>query len=103
MLDNGIGPPNGDSSNLDIASPISFMNAGIKDAELMGDTINDGQVVCKADLQCSYKPNPGAGVGVDFDDFTGLPADGVWRLCAADRLKSDLGVIDDVTLTLTLM
>ncbi|MBL9102825.1 MAG: DUF4215 domain-containing protein [Myxococcales bacterium] len=102
-IDNGVGGTNGDSSNLDANSPVTFSDAGVKDAELMGNTLNDGSTVCKADLQCSYKPNPGAGVGVDFSDFAGLTGAGVWRFCAGDRLKSDLGAIEAVTLELTLM
>ena len=69
-------------------------DAGVKDAELMGNSINDASSVCKQDLQCSYKPNHGAGVGIDFNDFVGLPAVGTWKFCAGDRLKFDTGFID---------
>jgi hypothetical protein len=104
VIDNGIGGPNnGDSSNLEADFHLTFLDAGVKDAELMGDTLASAGVVCKNDMQCSYKPNHGAGPGVDFGDFAGLPANGTWKFCVGDRLQFGTGIVDDAILTLTLM
>jgi hypothetical protein len=90
----------GDSSNLDKAFPLLFRNAGVKDAEAMGGTIDSTQIVCKDDSACDYKPNPGKGPGVSFSDFNGIMANGVWKICAGDSGIGDTGVLDSATLTI---
>jgi hypothetical protein len=92
-----------ESSNLSKASPVLFRDPGAKDAELMGDSLPTNGVICKDDGACDYFPNPGAGPGLKFSDFTGIVAKGTWKFCAGDRALNDFGTLDAVTLTLTLM
>jgi subtilisin-like proprotein convertase family protein len=96
--DDGV-PLLGDSSNLAISSPLSYLNGGATDAEVMGSTIGDGQVVCADDTLCAYAPNPGAAVAGDFSAFVGESAVGNWQVCVGDGGPGDLGSIDAVTLT----
>ena len=93
----------GDSSNLVKGFPVTFRNAGVTDAENMGNTISSALNVCQNDTFCDFKPNHGAGPGLNFADFNGIVAKGTWKFCAGDRAGGDLGTIDAVTLTLTLM
>jgi cysteine-rich repeat protein len=87
----------------DIAAdfPVTFQKDG-ETAELMGQTLGLDQAVCRDDGVCDYSPYPGKGPGKDFGDFTGEPADGVWRLCVGDTAFADKGTFESVTLTLVL-
>ena len=86
----------GDSSDLAQASPISFFDAAVNNAETMGL----GAVVCKDDMQCDFYPNPGKGPGTKFSQYTGDDAIGKWSVCIADATGAFTGTLQDVTLTL---
>ncbi len=86
----------GDSSDLAQASPISFFDAAVNNAEAMGV----GTVVCKDDMQCDFYPNPGKGPGTKFSQYTGDDAIGKWSVCIADATGAFTGTLQDVTLTL---
>ncbi|MGA9340887.1 MAG: proprotein convertase P-domain-containing protein, partial [Rhodanobacteraceae bacterium] len=92
----------GDSSNLDSSSPLSFDDAAVNDAELMGSTIGDDQVICADDGICDYFPDPGS-VAVppaNFAGFIGETASGMWTLCVGDSGGGDTGTLDDWTITI---
>jgi hypothetical protein len=68
----------------------------------MGASIEADQVVCKDDGVCDYMPNPGEGPGLNFYDFDGVAAAGMWRFCAGDSAFKDTGSLESVRLTLAL-
>jgi uncharacterized repeat protein (TIGR01451 family) len=87
----------GDSSNLLSTSPISFLDTGTYDAELMGVGIN----ICLDDGECDFFPNPGAVAGLSsFAGFTGESASGNWSLCIGDSASGDEGFFQDWSLTI---
>jgi subtilisin-like proprotein convertase family protein len=91
----------GDSSNLVATHPVTFLDAGRKDAELMGNTIGGGLAVCRDDSACDYLSNPGSIVGLaGFGGFAGEAAAGVWTLCIGDSASDDVGVFEAWKLTL---
>ncbi len=99
-LDDGAGSA-GDSSNLAVAFPLTYVNGGATDAELMGSTLTTSQVVCQNDGLCAYDPNPGAAVPAgDFSAFAGESAVGNWQVCFADSAGGDTGTVDQITLTI---
>lgn len=57
--------------------------------------------MCKDDLACDYKPNHGAGPGVDFKDFLNVQINGNWQFCAGDAAGGDVGTLDGVGLSIT--
>lgn len=92
--------PNGDSSDLRKEFPITFRDDAPYDAELMGDDINGGEVVCEDDEECDFFPNPGAGPGINgMADFALEDPTGTWLACFADGDDTDEGTVDAVTLT----
>jgi cysteine-rich repeat protein len=90
----------GDSSNLAIGFPISFVTGGAKSAEDMGNTLTNAEVVCQEDAACIYAPAAGSATASSLSDFIGQTAVGTWRFCAADGLTGDLGSIDFVRLSI---
>jgi cysteine-rich repeat protein len=89
----------GDSSNLALGFPISFVTGGAKSAEDMGNTLNSSQTVCEDDAACVYAPAAGSATPGLLSAFIGQAAVGTWRFCAADGLTGDLGSIDFVRLS----
>jgi subtilisin-like proprotein convertase family protein len=90
----------GDSSELSSAAPVLFTDASANDAESMGSTIGDLQVVCTDDGTCDFFPNPGIVAGLsDFAGFAGENASGNWTLCMGDSAGGDLGTFVEWTLT----
>ncbi|MDC0723408.1 hypothetical protein [Nannocystis bainbridge] len=94
----------GDNSNIVQSSPLLFKNGGLTDAELLGAGVPDtNDVVCVDEPQpitCEFHPNPGAGPGMDLDDFLGLAAKGSWRVCVGDAGGGDTGTLHGVTLVI---
>jgi subtilisin-like proprotein convertase family protein/truncated hemoglobin YjbI len=91
----------GDSSNLAKDFPLSFKNSGGFDPAIMGKTLGTGQIVCKDDAQCDYKPNHGLGPGLDFTDFLGDVVEGKWTVCLGDSENGDPGMVDALGLEFT--
>ncbi len=89
----------GDDSNLVITSPITFVEGGETDAELMGATIVGGNV-CVDDGLCEYAPNAGAATPGSLATFVGEDSVGEWRFCAGDGMGGDFGTLDTITLTI---
>ena len=76
------------------ASYIVFRDAGVKDAEQMGNTIDNTQAVCLDDDACDYKPNRGAATGLlNFAGFAGISSQGKWQFCVADSVASNAGTL----------
>ncbi|MCH8314335.1 MAG: proprotein convertase P-domain-containing protein [Planctomycetes bacterium] len=93
----------GDSSNLAFAFPITYDDASLNSAELMGGGIGGTLVVGDPanGSPDNYFPNPGAGPGVALSDFNGLNALGNWTLYIGDSVSADTGVLDRWSMTIT--
>lgn len=89
----------GDSSNLGSAYPIEFIGSGSKNAELMGNTLSNTQVVCKDDFSCSYAPDRGAAPAGNLGNYIGKAMSGTWKFCVGDGGLGDVGTIQKVRLT----
>jgi hypothetical protein len=79
----------GDSSNLLTSSPITFVTDADDDAEDMGDTIPDEEVICQDDGICVFDPNPGIYGGAGLADLVGAQANGMWKVCFGDVIAND--------------
>jgi hypothetical protein len=98
--DDGTGSA-GDSSNLAITSPLTYVNGGATDAELMGATLTSAQFICQDDALCVFDPNNGAAVPAgDFSLFAGESAVGNWQVCFGDSAGGDTGTVDQIVLTI---
>lgn len=91
---------NGDGSDLVRTHPIIFQDNEPDPAEAMGTPTADNQAICRDDGRCVYAPSPGAGPGNALSDFAGEDPAGDWLLCAADCDTTDVGTIDQVTLSI---
>ncbi|WP_434426583.1 hypothetical protein [Nannocystis pusilla] len=99
----GQGPCCGDNSNIAQSNPLTFKNGGATDAEQIGAAIPTSDIVCvdeQPPIACEFHPNPGAGPGMDLDDFLGLTAKGTWRVCVGDAGGGDSGTLHGVTLAI---
>ena len=90
----------GDSSNVDSAYPISWQDGGPTSAELLGRTLEGGEVVCKDDGACLLDPSHGAAAPGNLARFAGEIAPGAWRLCVGDSRAGDAGLVDQVRLVI---
>jgi truncated hemoglobin YjbI len=94
----------GDNANINQSMPLTFKNGGATDAEQLGAALpNTGDIVCvneQPPIACEFHPNPGAGPGMDLDDFLGLVANGTWRVCIGDAGGGDAGTLHGVTLVI---
>ncbi|MCY1004698.1 hypothetical protein OV079_03755 [Nannocystis pusilla] len=92
----------GDNANLSPSTPLTFKNGGATDAEQIGAAVPDTSgIVCvdeQPPIACEFHPNPGAGPGMDLDDFLGLTAKGTWRVCVGDAGGGDSGTLHGITL-----
>jgi len=83
----------GDADNLVSTSPITFSDAGVTDAELMGSAGGD---VCAVDGLCDYFANPDEETS-SLADFAAIVAagdpNGTWQVCAGDSAAGDTGSI----------
>ena len=95
-MDDGEGN-GGDKSILKANFPVTFRDAGLVDAELMGI----GNVVCQDDGLCDYHPNPDSGEGTNFADFIGEESKGTWRVCFGDAEPGGMGSVDEVSLVIS--
>lgn len=93
--DDGTPELGGDSSNLVFGSRITYDQASLNDAELMGVNLGGEQVVCQDDAICVFQPNHGAALPGDLADFAGEALAGTWTLCIGDAAVNDLGVLDE--------
>lgn len=96
----------GDSSNLELASPITFSTTdGTVDAETMGGTIDTSEVICTDDGECLFTPNSDS--ASDSGDlsaiFSGESPAGDWQLCVGDSGGGDVGNLGDVSLNLVVL
>ncbi len=91
----------GDSSNLAKDHPLTFKTSGAFDPAIIGKSLGSGQIICKDDAQCEYKPNHGIGPGLDFNDFLGDTVEGSWMVCFGDSEVGDPGILDAVNLSFT--
>ena len=100
--DNGTGN-SFEGSNIAKAFPVIYRDGGMKDAESMGSTVLNSEVVCKDDLACDYFPNKGAAATLGkFSDLAGTASSGIWKFCIGDSQPGDFGTIDKIKLTLIL-
>ncbi len=92
----------GKGPNLSSMFPLIFKNGAANDAEVMGNTLQSTQTICKDDgvNPCEWKPNPGKGPGMNLDDFKGMPATGTWKFCVGDSNASDVGNLASVKLVI---
>jgi cysteine-rich repeat protein len=89
----------GDGSDLSSNNPITFRDGENDDAETMGNSLNNNQVVCRDDNRCDYAPNSGAAIGNGLADFDGEDPVGNWRVCVGDAAVGDVGTLNGATLT----
>ena len=95
----------GDSSNLAIANPLTYVDSAAASAETMGSTpaLGTDNVICR-DLAspCQYSPAPGAIAQppANFAGLAGQNARGNWTMCVADAATGDTGTFGSWTLTL---
>jgi subtilisin-like proprotein convertase family protein len=97
----------GENSNLANANPLTYEQAALDEAEVMGRTPIDlatGQVICvDGGTPCSYNPNRGAAVATAEDLSTAYDSTtkvGNWQLCMGDSAAADTGSLDGWTLDL---
>lgn len=87
----------GKGPNLSSSLPLTFRDNGANNAEMMGNTLTSAQIICKDEnpplSQCSFKPSPGKGPGVNFGDFFGKSSVGDWTLCVGDAGPGDAGTL----------
>ncbi|MEM8585680.1 MAG: hypothetical protein AAGF87_15480, partial [Bacteroidota bacterium] len=84
----------GDSSNGDMAGPISFDDAATDLAEDMGSTLGTTGIVCVDDGICSYAPNDGTTSFASLiADLVGDDPNGTWTINISDNAGGDLGTI----------
>ncbi|MEZ4383753.1 MAG: hypothetical protein R3A79_20645 [Nannocystaceae bacterium] len=95
-MDDGEGN-GGDKSILKANFPVTFRDAGLVDAEMMGI----GNVVCQDDGLCDYWPNPDSAEGTSFADFIGEESKGTWRVCFGDAEPGGMGSVDEVSLVIS--
>jgi len=88
----------GDSSNLDMATPIVFDDAAAISAEDMGSTIDTDGVICLDDGECTFSPYPDTGPGTNLAQFNGQNGAGTWQVCAGDSGSLDMGDLDAAVL-----
>ena len=99
--DDGTGTGDNDTSNLVLASPITFSMAATPEAETMGNTIGITQAVCANDGICSFDPDNGAStLSEDLSILNGDVKNGTWSLCVADSVTGDGGAPAPYTGTL---
>ncbi|MCI0396542.1 MAG: DUF11 domain-containing protein, partial [Chloroflexi bacterium] len=93
----------GDSTNMLSTSPVTFGDAYVDDAELMGNTLGDAQVVCQDDGRCTYFANRDEDLTslIDFAAMAGSTVTGTWQFCASDNAGGDTGPLSTVTLNVT--
>ncbi len=89
----------GNGTDLVSTSPITFSDAGVTDAELMGAA---GGNVCEADGLCDYSPNPDEETS-SLTDFAAIVAaadpNGSWQVCGGDSAPGDEGSIQSVAIS----
>ncbi|MEM8583506.1 MAG: hypothetical protein AAGF87_04510, partial [Bacteroidota bacterium] len=84
----------GDSSNSNVAGPISFDDAATDLAEDMGSTIGTTEAVCVDDGICTYAPNDGTTSFASLiADLAGDDPNGSWTINISDNAGGDLGTI----------
>lgn len=88
----------GDSSNLDMAYPITFDDAAAVSAEDMGSSIDGSGVICQDDSECTFAPAPDMGPGTDLAQFNGQDGAGTWQVCVGDSGGGDTGDLDSAQL-----
>ncbi|HEY3496323.1 MAG TPA: proprotein convertase P-domain-containing protein [Polyangiaceae bacterium] len=98
--DDGTGTGAGESSDLEPAWPIVFVDGGATSAESMGSGIGTADAACEFDGLCVYAPNAGAAAPGTLASFVGETAAGTWKLCAGDSNMGDAGGIDSVVLSI---
>ena len=92
----------GDSSDLNVAYPITFVQSSPNDAEKMGNTIGGTGIACRDDRRCSYFPNPNGDFGsvASFAGVVGQSSVGTWRVCVNDLAAKDTGKLASAMLDL---
>ena len=88
----------GDSSNLDMGSPLTFDDDAGVSAENMGASLDSSGVICQDDAECSFIPAPGSGPGTNLAQFNGQDGAGTWQVCVGDAGGGDTGDFDSAAL-----
>ncbi len=97
----------GESANLAIANPLTYVQTAPTESEQMGKVPVDmgtNDTICLfAGSPCSYNPDNGAATSSEdlSTAFDGQSGTGNWQLCIGDSGPADLGSLDGWTLTLT--
>jgi len=88
----------GDSSNLDMGSPLTFDDDAAVSAEDMGAGLDGSGVICQDDGECTFAPAPDTGPGTNLAQFNGQDGAGTWQVCVGDSGGGDTGDFDSATL-----
>jgi subtilisin-like proprotein convertase family protein len=102
VADDGSDSPVGDNSNWQ-GSTITFADGAGPEAETMGSTIADSQIICTNDGICAYDPSPDTS-STSLPNFAGFndgAAAGVWTMCVGDSAQLDTGTFTSWQLNLT--
>src|SRR6185503_19503363 len=87
-------------ADLTAASPITFSDGAATSAEQMGAGLSGSQDVCQANGVCTFAPDPGAAAPGNLSKLAGETVAGTWKLCVGDGAAVDVGVVQQVTLTI---
>ncbi len=92
--------PNGYASNLSKVYPVHWSLGATVPAEEMGKDLEVNDIVCRDDTICSFSPHLGKDNSPGLEALAGEILNGRWRICFADGDSNDVGIVDEVRLTL---
>ncbi|MCF6299674.1 MAG: S8 family serine peptidase [Proteobacteria bacterium] len=92
----------GDSSNLQAASPVTYVDGASTSAENLGASISGAQSACLDDGICDYSPAPGAVATppASLNEMITGTVNGDWNICVGDSVLFNSGEIDNITLNM---
>lgn len=91
--DDGVDPPFGNGTDIEVGSTLSFMDGAADSAEDL--------VGCVAANTCEVSPAPGAIAGAaNLQGLSTGSANGDWQLCVGDSAAGDNGFVTDITLNI---
>jgi len=91
----------GDSSNLDMGSPLTFDDDATVSAEDMGSSLDGSGIICQDDAECNFFPFPDTGPGTNLAQFNGQDGAGTWQVCVGDSGGGDTGDFDSAQMAFT--
>ena len=88
----------GNGADMVSTTPIVFDDAAAVDADMVGNGLASGDVICQADNICDFSPNPDGEVGTNLAVFNGESVSGIWQVCVGDSDVGTVGTLQEVTL-----